>query len=89
MAVPMNMIMLIVRAVIMCMAPIPVSRAFLSTSVYVAALSRVKDLNLDQVEKEGCNRDDEHYLTTDFWFFEETHGSFIEQPDCHDPDSEN
>ena len=89
MAVPMIMIMLIVRAVIMSMAPISVPRAFLSTSVDVTALTRVKDLNLNQVEKEGCNRDDEHDLTTDFRFFEETHGSFIEQPDCHYPDSEN
>lgn len=51
----------------------------------VVTFTRVKDLDLYQVEQETDNRHNQHDPTLDLWRIEEPLRGLNDQPECHDP----
>ena len=58
----------------------------LATEV-VVPFTRVEDFHLDEVEDETHNRNNQHQVTFDLWWHEESLGRLGNEPDCHDPDA--
>ena len=55
----------------------------------VATLTRVENLDLDQIEDEGEDSSAEHDSSSDLRWVKEALGCLIYQPDSHDPDRED
>lgn len=55
----------------------------------VATLTRVENLDLDQIEDEGEDSCSEHDGSTDLGWVKETLSGLVNKPDSHDPDRED
>jgi hypothetical protein len=85
-----TVIMTVVMTMIVAVAILStVTRAFLTTSVHVAAFAGVQNLNVDQVEDEGEASDAEHDGTLDLRRIKEALGGLVEEPNGQDPDRED
>ena len=94
-SVIVTVVMSVIMSVIVCAVVVSVSttaftgRMVMLTTEMVMAFARVQNLNEDQVEAEGKDCDDQHVFADNLSRFHESHSSFSEEPDSHNPDGGN
>jgi len=89
-AVAVSVVVVIMVVVGVRVTSTAMSGAFLASSVDVTPLTRVKDLDLNQVEDERHAGNCQHDCATDFvTSVDQSLSCFVEQPDRHDPDRED
>ena len=94
MAVVMVMVMAVVMAVVMVMVvavvvivvmTVTMTMIMIFTSKVIVSLSRVQNLDLNQIENKAKTRNKEHHTAHNFWRVKKSLRRFNKQPNCHNP----
>ena len=86
MAVVMAVVMVMVVAVVMIVVmTVTMTMIMIFTSKVIVSLSRVQNLDLNQIENKAKTRNKEHHTAHNFWRVKKSLRRFNKQPNCHNP----